>query len=124
MRAAAELRNRMMCRFVLAGDGPSLEDVKALAKDLGVEDIVSFPGTLDTEEIQRLLVGADLFVQASLWEGMPAAVLEAMAAGVAVVGNRCQWDPRSRFSWPHRMASRAMSTGSARVGNRRSTLRP
>jgi glycosyltransferase involved in cell wall biosynthesis len=84
--AAAELIDRVTCRFVLAGDGPSLEDVKALAKHLRVDDIVSFPGSLSTEEVQRLLVGADLFVQPSLWEGMPAAVLEAMASEVAVVG--------------------------------------
>jgi len=70
-------------RFVLIGDGPLRDDLIALAEDLGVADKIIFTGF--RTDIADLLATSDIFALSSLWEGMPIALLEAMAAGCAVV---------------------------------------
>jgi glycosyltransferase involved in cell wall biosynthesis len=60
--------------------------VQALAHDLGIADIVRFHGALTVDEILPFYLKAHLFVQSSLHESMGAAVLEASAAGVPIVG--------------------------------------
>jgi L-malate glycosyltransferase len=71
---------------LLVGDGRRGEDLKRRVADLGLEDTVRFLGTRrDLPEIFRAL---DLFVQPSLWEGLPLALLKAMGAGLPVVATR------------------------------------
>jgi glycosyltransferase involved in cell wall biosynthesis len=50
-----------------------------LARQLGVEDRVRFTGVIPREEVYRELLEGDLFISGSRWEGLPIAVLEAMA---------------------------------------------
>lgn len=73
-------------RATLAGDGPARRDVQELAREHGLADVVVFPGRLDNRQVDDLLSGALVFCLPSLWEGMPCAVMEAMARGIAVVG--------------------------------------
>jgi glycosyltransferase involved in cell wall biosynthesis len=73
-------------RAVLPGQGPMLEESRALARKLGLDDSVEFPGSIDTDEVRRLLGMAAVACLPSAWEGMPGALMEAMASGVAVVG--------------------------------------
>lgn len=70
----------------LVGDGPTKEDVQRLARSLGLDRQVRFHGTLGHIPIRGLMQHASVFCLASTWEGMPGAVMEAMAAGLAVVG--------------------------------------
>lgn len=70
-------------QVLLAGDGPLRSELEALASSLGVEDRVQFLGFRD--DIGDLLSAADLVALPSLWEGMSISLLEAMAAGKAVV---------------------------------------
>jgi glycosyltransferase involved in cell wall biosynthesis len=71
---------------LLVGDGRRGEDLRRQAKDLGLEEMVRFLGTRrDLPEIFRAL---DFFVQPSLWEGLPLALLKAMGAGLPVVATR------------------------------------
>lgn len=72
-------------RFVIAGDGPERASLEALARDLGVDDRVYFLGF--REDIAELLAVCDLFVLPSLYEGLPLAVLEAMAAEKPVIAS-------------------------------------
>ena len=72
--------------FVIAGDGPDRRSLEKLARDLGVEERVTFLGA--RSDIPALLCASDLFVLPSRYEGFPLALLEAMAAGVAVVATR------------------------------------
>jgi len=55
----------------------------ARIRELRLEDRVQRTGW--RRDVPRLLAGADVYVQASLWEGSPLAVVEAMAAGLPVV---------------------------------------
>ncbi len=70
-------------RFIFAGDGPERSSLQAHARVLGLEDRVLFLG--HRTDIPELLSQCDLFVLPSLYEGLPLAVLEAMAAGKPVV---------------------------------------
>ena len=58
------------------------------AADLGIADRVHFLGLLDHGEIAGLLERADLFVLTSHSEGIPVAVMEAMAGGTPVLAPR------------------------------------
>jgi rhamnosyl/mannosyltransferase len=75
---------------VLAGSGPSREAGVALARDLGVEDRVSFPGEVTREELAALYHAADVFVLPSVTraEAFGYVQLEAMACGKPVVSTR------------------------------------
>ena len=61
-------------------------EVQARVRELGLEAVVEFRGF--RSEVGAELARMDLFVQPSLHEGLPMAVLEAMAAGVPVVATR------------------------------------
>lgn len=71
--------------FVWVGDGPLEGELRSRAAALGVdEDRLTFTGW--RQDVPRLLTSADLFVLPSLFEGLPLVILEAMAAGCAIVG--------------------------------------
>jgi glycosyltransferase involved in cell wall biosynthesis len=76
---------------MLVGDGPDRAMLEARATALGVADAVQFLG--ERPDVERLLPGFDVFVLSSREEGIPNALLEAMAAGRPAVvtdvgGNR------------------------------------
>lgn len=75
--------DRYRVRLVLAGDGPLLEPLRRLATDLGVLGEVQFLGF--RSDVGDLLSAVDVVVMPSLWEGLSISLLEAMAAGRAVV---------------------------------------
>ena len=78
------VRRRMRCRLDLAGDGPDRRALRGLLRGHGGD--VRFLGF--REDVPELLAGADLLLLASRAESFSLAALEAMAAGVPVVGPR------------------------------------
>lgn len=70
-------------RLFILGDGVELPKVKKLAEELG-ESIV-FPGQVSREQIPRYFREADIYVNASYWDNLPNALLEAMAEGLPMV---------------------------------------
>ena len=70
-------------RLLLIGDGPDKSILQSMARDLGMDDAVGFLGNRD--DIPELLVILDLMVMSTRLEGMSTTILEAMAAGVAIV---------------------------------------
>ncbi len=71
------------CVLLIAGDGPERGKLEALSQKLGFENSVHFLGA--RTDMEALYSAADVFVLSSHWEGMPNAMLEAMAAGLPVV---------------------------------------
>jgi len=86
VRVFAAACRDMPARLALIGDGPDLHKVRAEAERLGVSDKLVFLG--QQERIGELLASADVFFLPSLQESFGLAALEAMAAGVPVVGTR------------------------------------
>lgn len=87
LRAFALLLSRRRAHLTLAGDGPDRAALLALARDLGIEAQVSFPGLVDKPFDH--MAAADLFVLSSRWEGMPGVLVEAMATGCPVISTDC-----------------------------------
>jgi glycosyltransferase involved in cell wall biosynthesis len=72
----------------VVGDGPLRGELKRLAAETGVGDLVNFRGALAKAEVAAALRRADVFVLPSLWENLPCALLEGMATGLPVVATR------------------------------------
>jgi glycosyltransferase involved in cell wall biosynthesis len=79
--------------FVLAGSGPEREALATQASELGIQERVIFLGARN--DIPELLASCDLFVLPSIYEGLPLSVLEAMAAGKAVVATAVGGTPEA-----------------------------
>ena len=73
-------------RLVFIGDGAERGRLQAEAERRGIADKVVFTGF--RKDVARLLSAADVFVLASVNEGMGRAVLEAMAVGIPVIVSR------------------------------------
>ena len=68
----------------IVGDGPEKEPLAARIEQLGLADRVRLSGPVPPHRIEEQLRTTDVFVMASRSEGRPNALLEAMAAGLAV----------------------------------------
>ena len=77
--------------FVLVGDGDRMEAVKKEIAVIGVEASWVLLGS--RSDVPLVLAVADLFVQSSDWEGLPVAVLEAMACRLPVVATAAGGTP-------------------------------
>ena len=81
-------------KLILAGGGPLLETVKNEAKQLGLSEYVEFTGIITYKETLPLLQQADVFVHHSVTasdggkEGIPTAIMEAMAMELPVISTR------------------------------------
>lgn len=87
LRGFAKLRERRAARLIVAGDGPERPRLEALTAELKIADAVAFVGFVDNP--LPLMKAARLFVLSSQWEGMPGALIEAMACGTPVVSTDC-----------------------------------
>ncbi len=70
-------------RFLIVGDGALREALEVKARQLGLGDAVMFSGI--RRDIPRVMAALDVLVFSSLWEGLPVALLEGMAAALPVV---------------------------------------
>ena len=82
------------CRLVMVGDGPLLAEARDRARQLGLEQMVQFPGVLSPDAVAQQMRRARVFVQHSRTaedgdeEGCPVSVMEAQLCGLPVVATR------------------------------------
>jgi len=74
-------------RLLILGEGEERASLSALIAKLDLQDRVSMPGYVT--DVSRALHEADLFVLTSDYEGLPAALLEAMATNCPVLSTNC-----------------------------------
>ena len=92
IRAVAKVRERRPCRLVILGEGRERRRLEALAHDLGLVDQVSLPGFDPSPYAAMGRCG--VFVLSSRYEGLPNALIEALACGAPVVSTACPSGPR------------------------------
>ena len=114
LRAAALLKARssQSFRLWLVGDGDERPMLEALRSELGLDDEVTLLGPTST--VSEFLAAADAFVMSSKTEGLPMALIEAMAHRVPCIATRVGGipalfahgtgllaEPQSQIRWPH-----------------------
>ena len=92
VRAFAAVRRERPARLILLGDGELRPQLEALVRSLGVEEDVDLPG-FDQNPF-RFMARAGVYVLSSDWEGLPTALIEAMACGCPVVATDCVGGPQ------------------------------
>lgn len=78
-------RNGLRCLWI--GDGELGELVREMIRDMNLSNRLEVTGWLPQAEARERLSRADILVHFSRWEGLPNAVLDAMAAGLPVVAS-------------------------------------
>lgn len=86
LRAFARL-SHADSRLCIVGEGPERPGLERLVRSLGLTDRVEMPGF--APDVAPWLKRADLLALSSDYEGLPAAILEALAAGVPVITTDC-----------------------------------
>jgi len=74
-------------KLVMTGDGPLFSKTRNVVRQLGLERSVIFKGRVPRDELPRLIGASSVYLLPSLKEGMPFALLEAMACGKSIVGS-------------------------------------
>lgn len=78
-------------KYELIGDGPLFDELVSMARQLGVSDSITFHGSMSHSKVRSILSSSDLFMLPSVTsrngdqEGIPVAIMEAMALGVIVL---------------------------------------
>jgi glycosyltransferase involved in cell wall biosynthesis len=81
--AALLTARRRGVKFLIIGDGPLREELRARIEQLGLADAILLTGA--RTDVDTLYGVMDLFVLPSFWEGLPTVILESMASRVPVV---------------------------------------
>jgi len=87
MQALSQLKD-LEWTWTIAGDGPQMATLKAMAEGFGIQERVHFTGWLSSEQLKEQYAAANVFLFPSRHEGMPNAVLEAMASGLPVIASQ------------------------------------
>lgn len=93
IRAFSVLRSHgVSARLVLLGDGEERPRLLELAEELGISDQIDMPGWVDNP--YAYMARAGVFVLSSIFEGLPVALIEALACGCPVAATDCPSGPR------------------------------
>lgn len=85
LEALAKVRQRLPLRCVIIGEGPKRALLEAQIRRLSLDKAVWLLG--ERRDVTAWLSSLDIFALPSLWEGLPNALLEAMALGLPVVAS-------------------------------------
>jgi glycosyltransferase involved in cell wall biosynthesis len=92
LRAFARVRQVKPCRLVILGRGPQRQKLNALTRELGLSQEVAMLGFV--ENPYAYMARAAVFVLSSAWEGLPNALIEAIALETPVVSTNCESGPQ------------------------------
>jgi colanic acid/amylovoran biosynthesis glycosyltransferase len=95
LRAFAKFQREFPAsRLTIAGEGPQLDELQSLAHELQLASAIDFPGFISQENLRELFYSSHIFLHPSETgrdgnqEGVPNAMLEAMATGLPVLATR------------------------------------
>ncbi|MBA7658017.1 D-inositol-3-phosphate glycosyltransferase [subsurface metagenome] len=89
---AIEILHREGCEvhFTIVGGGQLLQKLKQIVSEKNLANIIEFTGRIDAEDMPKVYRQNDIFISASMQEGMSNAMLEAMASGLPLITTRCE----------------------------------
>lgn len=89
VKALPALRTLAKNPFVVevVGSGAFRGKLAEMAEELKVNDLIQYVGTVPYDQLEKSYQYADIFVLTSLYEGMPAVILEAMGCGLPIVAS-------------------------------------
>lgn len=91
LKAFRIIREKLNCRLVILGEGPKENELKELAKNLGILSDVKFLGF--QKNPFKFITKSAVFVLPSIFEGFPNVLIEAMACCVPVISTDCPSGP-------------------------------
>ena len=91
LSALSMLRQKRPARLIILGEGPKRRDIERLRSTFGLDQAVDLPGRVDNPF--AYLARASLYVLSSTYEGMPSALIEALACGCPAVSTDCPSGP-------------------------------
>jgi glycosyltransferase involved in cell wall biosynthesis len=77
-------------KLLIVGGGSLKNSIKKLAAQKNLADFIEFKGIVDSEQMPQLYQNSDLYVSATMQEGMSNAMLEAMACGLPIITTPCE----------------------------------
>lgn len=86
---ASKFKGNNDYQLFIAGSGPLENSLKALTKQLGVEEQTFFLGQLSRNEIKEYLQQSNAFVLSSIYETFGVVLIEALACGLPVIATAC-----------------------------------
>jgi L-malate glycosyltransferase len=89
---AVEILNKQgkNVRLTISGGGGLLDELKKLVEQKKLAGIINLTGRIETEKMPDVYGTHDMFVSASMQEGMSNAMLEAMASGLPIITTKCE----------------------------------
>jgi glycosyltransferase involved in cell wall biosynthesis len=91
LHAFAEILRNRRARLLILGEGSERERLTSLVAELGLGRDVSLPGFVANPA--AYMAKSAIFAMSSSWEGMPVALIEALALGIPVVSTDCPSGP-------------------------------
>ncbi|MGL4519019.1 MAG: glycosyltransferase [Phocaeicola sp.] len=89
VKTILSLKNRgINATLTWLGEGKYRIEMEKLATNLGVNESIFFKGNVSPDEVRKELKKADIFLHISRTEGLPRAIIEAMAAGLPCIGSK------------------------------------
>lgn len=92
MKAFSRVRKKFPCRLVILGEGDLKKSLEKFGKTLLLDKDILFLGW--QENPYKFIAKSTVFVYASSLEGLPMALLEAMACGIPIISTDCFAGPR------------------------------
>jgi len=89
---AVEILHRTACklRLTIVGGGQMERQLRKIAAERELGDVIKITGRIGSEKMPEVYRNNDIFISASMQEGMSNAMLEAMASGLPIVTTRCE----------------------------------
>ena len=83
-------RDGYKVHFKIVGGGQLQQKLKQIVSEKNLGNIIEFTGRIDAEDMPQVYRQNDIFISASMQEGMSNAMLEAMASGLPIITTHCE----------------------------------